>query len=69
MFDFVLDSFKGTIFDFKVERQVLVASTVFMKLFFSIFEKYNFNCLFFEIYFFRLTDIEIDRQRDRQPAK
>ena len=29
MFNFVLDSFKGDIFDFKVKRQVLEASTVF----------------------------------------
>ena len=28
MFIFVLDSFKGEIFDFKVKRRVLVASTV-----------------------------------------
>ena len=28
MFNFVLDSFKGEIFDFKVKRWVLVASTV-----------------------------------------
>ena len=28
IFNFVLDSFKGVIFDFKVDRQVLVASTV-----------------------------------------
>ena len=28
MFNFVLDSIKGEIFDFKVKRQVLVASTV-----------------------------------------
>ena len=28
MFNFVVDSFKGEIFDFKVDRQVLVASTV-----------------------------------------
>ena len=28
MFIFVLDSFKGDIFDFKVDRRVLVASTV-----------------------------------------
>ena len=28
IFNFVLDSFKGEIFDFKVKRQVLVASTV-----------------------------------------
>ena len=28
MFNFVLDSFKGEIFDFKVDRRVLVASTV-----------------------------------------
>ena len=28
MFNFVLDSFKGEIFDFKVKRRVLVASTV-----------------------------------------
>ena len=31
MFNFVLDSFKGEIFDFKVHRRVLVASTVCMK--------------------------------------
>ena len=29
MFNFVLDSIKGEIFDFKVKRQVLVASTVY----------------------------------------
>ena len=28
MFNFVLDSFKGEIFDLKVKRRVLVASTV-----------------------------------------
>ena len=28
MFNFVLDAFKGEIFDFKVDRRVLVASTV-----------------------------------------
>ena len=28
MFNFVLDSFKGEIFDFKVKRRVFVASTV-----------------------------------------
>ena len=28
IFNFVLDSFKGVIFDFKVDRWVLVASTV-----------------------------------------
>ena len=29
MFNFVLDSFKGEIFDFKVKRQDLIAGTVF----------------------------------------
>ena len=31
MFNFVLDSFKGEIFDFKVNRRGLVASTVHQK--------------------------------------
>ena len=30
MFNFVLDSFKGEIFDFKVKRRVLVASTEYL---------------------------------------
>ena len=29
MFNFVLDSFKGEIFDFKVKRQGLIAGTVY----------------------------------------
>ena len=33
MFNFVLDSIKGEIFDFKVKRRVLVASTVNVKVF------------------------------------
>ena len=31
MFNFVLDSFKGEIFDFKVKRQGLIAGTVGLK--------------------------------------
>ena len=31
MFNFVLDSFKGEIFGFKVKRQDLIAGTVFDK--------------------------------------
>ena len=31
MFNFVLDSIKGEIFDFKVKRRVFVASTVIYK--------------------------------------
>ena len=31
MLNFVLDSFRGEIFDFKVKRRVLVASTVLLK--------------------------------------
>ena len=31
MFNFVLDSFKGEIFDFKVKRQGLIAGTVFLE--------------------------------------
>ena len=30
MFNFVLDSIKGEIFDFKVKRRVFVASTVYI---------------------------------------
>ena len=33
MFNFVLDSIKGEIFDFKVTRRVFVASTVELKFF------------------------------------
>ena len=32
MFNFVFDSFKGEIFDFKVKRRVFVASTVYSKI-------------------------------------
>ena len=37
MFNFVLDSIKGEIFDFKVKRRVFVASTVQDKCYFVRF--------------------------------
>ena len=37
MFNFVLDSFKGEIFDFKVNRRGLVASTVYLLTYMDIY--------------------------------
>ena len=37
MFNFVLDSFKGEIFGFKVKRQDLIAGTVIFEFYFRIF--------------------------------
>ena len=44
MFNFVLDSFKGEIFDFKVKRRVLVASTVSICIG-SMFLNYSYECV------------------------
>ena len=41
MFNFVLDSFKGEIFDFKVKRQGLIAGTVSLLL----GQIFNYECI------------------------
>ena len=41
MFNFVLDSFKGEIFDFKVKRQSLIAGTVLFVLNYSNTEQFE----------------------------
>ena len=49
MFNFVLDSFKGEIFDFKIDRQVLVASTVsgLIGMWYVVFhENYSTQCTY-----------------------
>ena len=45
MFNFVLDSFMGEIFDFKVKRQGLIAGTVISKV-----QTFSSNSWFYTLY-------------------